>query len=546
MINSTVLKRIILYYSLIIIFSFSLGKVQAQALNFLPDSTKQALAKLPESMHDSVYRALGASLYLINTIESHSQALDCYAKALHLAEKYQHKKLLIDITHATGNIYDAKKNLPDQILYYYKKTYELSTILHDSDRINYAFDVAYAYGLLQDTIKSLSYLNIVKEYKEKLYKKDSEQWDNINLMIANLTRINNQMTDFMRLFESVNQNRIYVNGRFPYYQYFTFCAWEYYFQKGDQLKAIEIASNALKTNLVDSIVLLNNMARAYAKGENYKEAYNLECFINKYKDRTLKASLEKDLTVKLLKTENKAKEREQLLKEKQNKYLLGGLILSLLAVCISVYFWRANHKSKKEKVALLEEMHHRVKNNLQLLYSLASLQLPTITDEKARELWEKNLIQLKAITLVNEKLYHTEGVTKIDLKDFITEIEQHFNAIQNGVHNIIFQKSIPNNLTVSSEFAVPFGLILSELIVNSYKYAFENKEKPFVGIHITKTEKKGIVFNYDDSGKVSDLSVILNKKEGGASIIRDLVRQLKGTMTVNNEPSLQYTFSFSI
>jgi two-component sensor histidine kinase len=546
MINSTVLKRITLYYLLIIISLLSFGKMQAQVFNALPDSTAQALAKMPESVHDSIYKALGRSLYLSKTIEAHGQALDCYAKALQLAEKYDHKKLIIGINHAIGNIYDAKKNLPNQILYYYKKTYELSEILHDSDRIGYAFDVAYAYGILQDSNKSMTYLNIVKDYKEKLYEKNSEEWDNTNLMITNLTLRNNQMTDFMRLFESVNQNRVYKNGRFPYHQYFTFCSWEYYFQKGNHLKAIEIASNVLKNNSIDSALMLNYLARAHAKGGNYKEAYELERFLNKLKSRKLKASLEKDLTVKLLKTENKAKEREQLLKEKQNKYLISGLLLSLLAICVSVYFWLANHKSKKEKMALLEEMHHRVKNNLQLLYSLSSLQLPTITDEKARELWEKNLSQLKAISLVNEKLYHTEGVTKIDLKDFITEIEQHFNAIQNGVHNIIFQKSIPNNLTVSSEFAVPFGLILSELIVNSYKYAFENKEKPFVGIHITKTEKKGIVFNYDDSGKVSDLSVILNKKEGGASIIRDLVRQLKGTMSVNNEPSLKYTFSFSI
>jgi two-component sensor histidine kinase len=546
MINSTVLKRITLYYSLIIIFLFSFGKVQAQVFNSLPDSTTQALAKLPESVHDSVYKAFGRSLYMKQTIEAHSQALDCYAKAMQLAEKYNHKKLIVGITHAIGNIYDAKKNLPDQILYYYKKTYELSEILPDSDRIGYAFDVAYAYGILQDSVKSLTYLNIVKDFKEKLYEKNSVDWDNTNLMIANMALRNKQMTNFMNLFENVNQNRIYKNGRFPYHQYFTFCSWEYYYQKGNHLKAIEIASNVLKEHSIDSAVMLNYLARAHAKGENYKEAYLLERVLIDMKSRKLRASLEKDLTVKLLKTENEAKERERLLKETQNKYLLGGLLLSLLAVCVSVYFWLANHKSKKEKVALLEEMHHRVKNNLQLLYSLASLQLPTITDEKARELWEKNLIQLKAITLVNEKLYHTEGVTKIDLKDFISEIEQHFNAIQNGVHNIIFQKSIPNNLTVSSEFAVPFGLILSELIVNSYKYAFENKEKPFVGIHITKTEKKGIVFNYDDSGKVSDLSVILNKKEGGASIIRDLVRQLRGTMTVNNEPSLQYTFNFSI
>jgi two-component sensor histidine kinase len=297
---------------------------------------------------------------------------------------------------------------------------------------------------------------------------------------------------------------------------------------------------------------MNYLAKAYAKNGNFKEAYIWADGLNYYDSRHTKEKHQKDLVVKLLKTENDFLALEKSVKDKQNQYLLLGFILSLLAAGATTYFWYANYKSKielakrnEEKAILANEIHHRVKNNLQLLYGLTKLQLPTITDENARDLWQKNLSQLKAMSLVNEKLYNTEGITTVILQDFIAEILVHYKQIQGIEVTPYIRTAVVENLTVSADFAVPFGLILSELITNSYKYAFK-EGKPSISIEISKKAENAIHFSYSDSGKLSDTSLIFNKKTGGSALIRDLVRQLKGSLYISNENNLQYNFSLPI
>ena len=219
---------------------------------------------------------------------------------------------------------------------------------------------------------------------------------------------------------------------------------------------------------------------------------------------------------------------------------------------VSVYFWHSNYKRKielvksnKEKTLLIHEVHHRVKNNVQLLYSLAKLQLPNIKDDIARELWLKNLSQLNGMALVNEKLYNTEGVTSFELKEFIPEILTHFKQFQGENDKTVFNIDIPNDINVRADFAIPFGLILSELVTNSYKHALKN-DNPKIDISVLKKSEKSIEFSYTDFGQLADTHIILNKKTGGTALIRDLVRQLRGKILITNDNHLQYNFSLPI
>jgi two-component sensor histidine kinase len=530
--------------------------ILAQDLAFLPDSTKRALASLPESIHDSIYSKMGTALYAQFTDEGYSQALDCFNKALYIAEKYDHQKDISYLYHSIGNVYDAQGDQPSQILYYYKKSYDLHTSLNGDEaiKLTLAYDVAHAYNLMHDSVQSMSYLKLVDAFKNEAFGngKDPERWDRVSLLVAYLTMKNNNIKGFLNLFEAQNKARVYVNGRFPYARYLAICSWRYAFEKGNYPKAIETIMAELEKTKTDSSILMQYLARAYFKNNNFKEAYYWSNLLNEFDSKNTKAKHQKDLVVKLLKTENLSKEKEKIFKEKQNQYLIWGMFLSLLAAGVTTYFWYANHKSKlelakrnEEKIILVNEIHHRVKNNLQLLYGLAKLQLPTITDEKARDLWQKNLSQLKAMSLVNEKLYNTEGVTSVVLSDFIAEILGHFKQIQgiNGVPDI--KTDIVDNLTVSADFAVPFGLILSELITNSYKYAF-NEGISAIFINVSNKDKNAILFSYTDSGKMADTAILLKKKTGGSALIRDLVRQLQGTLIISNENNLKYNFALPI
>jgi two-component sensor histidine kinase len=525
-----------------------------QDFSFLPDSIKRALATLPESVHDSIYESVGASAYKKYTDEGFSQALDCFKNALALAEKYGHTDMIPDLTHSIGNVYDSNNDNPQQVLFYYKKTLDLVAKLEGNIRIGCTYDVAHAYNQLHDSTQSMYYLQQMNRLKTEVCgdDKNPELWDKVSLLEAYLTMKNNNIKDFVTLFGKVNQNRVYQNTRFPYARYFAICSWRYAFEKGDYPKAVESITAELQKNATDSSLLMGYLAKAYAKNGNFKEAYIWEACLNDYDSRNTKATHQKDLVVKLLKTDNDFLALEKSVKEKQSQYLLLGFILSLLAAGATTYFWYANYKSKielakrnEEKAILVHEIHHRVKNNLQLLYGLTKLQLPTITDENARDLWQKNMSQLKAMSLVNEKLYNTEGVTSVVLQDFITEILGHFRQIQGVKEEVGITTNIDNKLTVSADFAVPFGLILSELITNSYKYAL-NEGVSTIMIDVSKKDKNILFFNYSDSGKLADMKLILNKKTGGSALIRDLVRQLKGSLNISNENNLQYNFSLPI
>lgn len=541
------------FWLLCFISLFNTPSVSAQILEHLPDSVKKTMARLPEAEHDSVYFKLGMSLITTEGItERRLQAIDCFKMAYSLAEKYGHKKNMVGFTHALGEVYDADKNYPDQILYYYKKSYELGEIISKEYQMYAAFDVAYAYGLLQDSVNSLKYLQIVDNYRQKFFKPGDEQWDNVSLMLANQALRNNQIPSFLKLFEPVNKNKDYKNGRFPFQLYFVFCSLEYYNLKKDYKSAIELMQSELKKKDSDTTVLLSFLANTYAKAGNYKEAYETCIAHNDHKSKTFKASLEKDFAVKSLKTAKEVEEKEKLFQQQQNQYLIWGLLFALLAAATTAYFWYANHNSKvalsarnEEKALMLHEIHHRVKNNLQLLHSLAKLQLPNITDEKSRELWQKNLSQLNTMSLVNEKLYNTEGVTSFELKDFIPEIIGHYRKLQGSTDKTDIKVEIQGDLNVKADFAVPFGLILSELITNSYKYAC-NGEQPYINLSVLRKDEKQVLFTYSDSGKINNSDLILNKKTGGSALIRDLTRQLKGALTISNDNYLQYKFSLPL
>jgi two-component sensor histidine kinase len=541
------LRRSVVVVSL---FICPLIAAKAQTFDYFPDSTKKALATLPESLHDSIYEVKGSEYYAQFNPIGYNRALDCFNRGLTLAEKYQHKDWIMELTHDIGAVYDAQADNPEKTLYYYKKVYELSEDGDERQKITLAYDVAHAYNLLRDSANSMQYLNYLKRGNE-IYKNDNLLRNKILLLRAYLSMKNNNMRDFVPLFESIDTGLSYKNGRFPYGRYLAICAWHYAFEKGNYPKAIERIQLELKNNATDSSILMAYLGAAYARTGDYQNAYFWAEKLNTYDELNRKRTLQKDLKVKLLQTDNELKEREKALKEREIKLLLVGFVTTLLLMSIALFYWSANYKKKKilaernaEKDVLINEIHHRVKNNLQLLYGLAKLQLPTIKDEKAKSLWQKHLSQLQAMTLVNEKLYAGEGIASLSVKTFVTDILHHFEHIFPNVAPLSIDAQIDEKLVINPDFAVSFGLILSELVTNSYKYAFPNVEKPLLKITISNEKEQGINVHYTDFHTLADPSVIEKKQVGGSALIRDLTRQLKGKLSVTNEPYLIYQFDF--
>jgi two-component sensor histidine kinase len=544
-----------IYFVFVFVLFFN-NLIIAQTLDFIPDSVKIALGNLPESQYDSIYYDLGSAFYAQYNDEGYNRALVCFRRGLAYSEKYKNQLYIREGNFLIGTVYDAYKEDPEKIVYYYKKAYDMAVAMKDEESIlGLSYNVAHAYNILSDFVNSSKYIGVFDSIRRLDPK--SSFWNRGGVLVAYLQIKNKDNKGFVKTFEGLDKNYKYVDGNQPFARYFALCSAFYAFETGNYSNAIKTLNKTLSENPTDSAVLMQYLAQSYARSGDMTQAYKWMEKLDKFNGRNLTLSARKGLVVNLLKTDNALQEKENELlalekttKEKQNRLLLFGMIFFVFATGIVAWFWYDNFKDKQElakrnaeKALLVQEIHHRVKNNLQLMYGLAKMQLPTITDPTARDLWQKNLIQLKSMSLVNEKLYNTEGVTSVVIKDFIMEILLYYRQIFPSDSTVTIQTNIEENVVVEADFAIPFGLILTELITNSYKYGLIS-EKPSIDIGFKKTTDGKIEFSYADTGKIDDISILYTKKTGGSALIRDLVRQLKGTMTVKNDNNLTYNILF--
>ena len=202
--------------------------------------------------------------------------------------------------------------------------------------------------------------------------------------------------------------------------------------------------------------------------------------------------------------------------------------------------------SLKEKDSLLKEIHHRVKNNLQMVSSLLSLQTRNTKSKAAIAALEEGKSRVKAMALIHQKLYQNDDLSVIEMQGYI---ESLINSVQSvfkkGGHNI--------SITVDAEGteldidrAIPFGLILNELVSNTFKYAFpDGDENGKIYIHLRKNGDEGY-FEYSDNGVglPEDTDERTNNSMG-LRLINRLVNQLQSKLNVEKaKEGVRFWFNF--
>lgn len=212
----------------------------------------------------------------------------------------------------------------------------------------------------------------------------------------------------------------------------------------------------------------------------------------------------------------------------------------------------SNHELSHKKIqledrnnrieTLIQELHHRVKNNLQLLYGLIRLQLPNIKDTSAKDVLEKNLNRIRAMSIVNEKLGQTDDASLVNLYDFTHETVRHLSTMYDGSGNLDLQFFVARHITVPANFAVPFGLILSELLTNSFKYGLPDNARPAIYLSVSLSGKRQLEFLYHDNGHGYSASTRPENEFSGLSLVKELTRQLHGSMETWYEGGLHYKF----
>jgi PAS domain S-box-containing protein len=156
--------------------------------------------------------------------------------------------------------------------------------------------------------------------------------------------------------------------------------------------------------------------------------------------------------------------------------------------------------SLEEKEILLREIHHRVKNNMQVVISLLSLQSDKIKDQQYVEMLKESQDRIKSMALIHEKLYQSKDFANIDFDGYVKALVNSLFVSHGANPDKIASKIEIKDISLGLDYAIPCGLIINELVSNSLKYAFPNEREGEIGIGLQKTSENEVELTVSDNG----------------------------------------------
>ena len=294
----------------------------------------------------------------------------------------------------------------------------------------------------------------------------------------------------------------------------------------------------------------------YIKQADIKEEENLKININKINE----LQVDFDLTDK----NNKIKNLElvQLKKTIENKkqkdwilYFAIAFVVTLSSVVFFVLSYKTIKKKNKiieteklltqksllEKEILIKEIHHRVKNNMQLVISLLKIQSLDAKQLSIEDFVNVSEARINAMALIHENLYKSETLDKVCFKEYLDHLTQSIIGSQISVKNIALQTKVSETF-FDIQTAIPIGLIINELVNNAYKHAFINKPNGKINIAL-KQNKDKFTLSVSDNG--IGFANKQEQQEGlGLELVRLLVSQIKGILQIDNTIGTLFTIQF--
>jgi len=234
-------------------------------------------------------------------------------------------------------------------------------------------------------------------------------------------------------------------------------------------------------------------------------------------------------------------------------YWLVFIALATLTYLI-LQFWtnQIKHKQRRaflkkendQKTNMLKEIHHRVKNNLHIVNSLLRIQSSKIDDQRIVHMFKKTQRRVLSMAILHEKMYQSENLKNLNAKEHFEPLIRELVETYGIDKDIELDISIvPVNFTMDT--LLPLGLIINELINNSLKYAFKDKEKGKISIHIKTTKRKGfyeLIIGDDGIGIMENQP--LKSNQIGANLVQAFVKQINGTITYMKQPGTFYKIIF--
>lgn len=345
-------------------------------------------------------------------------------------------------------------------------------------------------------------------------------------------------------------------------------------------KVFELAKDSLQ-EIVDNenlIVVYKNASDIYKKTGDYEKAF---FYVDKYvnaiegkhqllteqKVAQLQAEFndkEDEVEIQELKIKEQIKNIEA--EKQKNKFFMVALALIVIS-SILFFVARRNIAIKKrnlildehneeinkkngllskalfEKEILIKEIHHRVKNNLQLVMSLLNIQSRKSSHPDVAEFMKKGQERITSMALIHQNLYQTENVSEVDFEQYLKElVESVTSSYGESIKNIDIKIDI-SKVFLDIQSAIPLGLIVNELICNALKYAFPNQRKGEVLIWAKQSDDKKVELIFKDNG-IGDMETSVSKDSIGLKLVELLTQQLNGLLQKKNNNGLEYKIIF--
>jgi two-component sensor histidine kinase len=197
------------------------------------------------------------------------------------------------------------------------------------------------------------------------------------------------------------------------------------------------------------------------------------------------------------------------------------------------------NKQNEEKTVLIKEIHHRVKNNLQVIISLLRLQSNELKNEEAIEKLQDTTNRVIAMARIHERMYKNDQLSKINLEEYFTSFAKELKDSLE-VNFDVDLKVYCDLKDINLKAIVPLAIIMNELLTNSFKHAFNGCVDPFIKIEFRELKQGNFTLIYSDSGC---WKYNLDEKSFGLELIELMTEQLGGIFEINQEQST-YTFHF--
>jgi len=202
-------------------------------------------------------------------------------------------------------------------------------------------------------------------------------------------------------------------------------------------------------------------------------------------------------------------------------------------------------ESLKEKDVLLKEIHHRVKNNLQIIISLLNLQSGYIKDETTLKAVQDGQNRVRSMALVHEKFYQAEELTEIDFGEYVEKLTQYIYQSYGDKTDRVKMIIESDKVGLDMDTAMPSGLLVNEIVSNAYKYAFPVDMHGEIRITLSKADGK-VVFKIADNGVGLPEEINIDAAESlGMQLIQALTAQLDGELELSRDKGTEFKVSFT-